>query len=62
MSHTCTACGRVFGGLTNFDRHRTGEWDDRQCVDPVELDLEVRERKSGPVWVSPDPRTHGDDA
>lgn len=28
----CRACGAVFRGVREFDRHRVGPWSERRCV------------------------------
>ena len=38
----CATCHRVFNGLTNFDKHRTSNYDDPtapKCVHPSEVGL-----------------------
>lgn len=35
---TCRACGRHFSGVTAFDAHRTGQYPDRRCIDPLQDD------------------------
>jgi hypothetical protein len=35
----CTACGRVFSTPSNFDRHRSGPWEARICLDPATVGL-----------------------
>src|SRR5215472_133239 len=37
----CRGCGEVFASLKDFDRHRTGDWPSRLCLDPVMLGLEL---------------------
>jgi hypothetical protein len=36
----CSACGRFFGGVNGFERHRNGF----QCVDPIDLGLPLNSR------------------
>lgn len=38
----CATCHNVFSGLTNFDKHRTG--DDRKCVHPTTVGLVLNNR------------------
>ena len=35
----CTACGRLFGSLSAFDRHRVGKYRDqsRRCMTEAEM-------------------------
>lgn len=37
----CTACGRLFGSLSAFDRHRVGKYADRsrRCMSAEEMVL-----------------------
>ncbi len=54
----CMVCGRVFGGLRNFDDHQkwTGKGDKArlECRTPQIMGLERRERRGAvEVWVSP---------
>ena len=35
----CSACGRVFSTPGNFDRHRSGPWEGRVCLDPASVGL-----------------------
>lgn len=43
----CATCHEIFFGLSNFDRHRTG--DERKCVHPGEVGLDFRDG----VWRGP---------
>ena len=46
----CAACGRVFTGVTGFDRHRRGG----RCLDPATIGLVLKEqrRRNGELfWV-----------
>ena len=45
----CSACGRYFGGVNGFERHRVKF----QCVDPVTIGLELNPRG---YWVRPAPK------
>lgn len=45
----CATCHRIFSGLTNFDKHRTG--DERLCVDPSTVGLVWRENRQ--LWSTP---------
>lgn len=50
MRNQCTACGLLFGGLTAFERHRVGDFEDgtRRCLTREELVTKKR------MVVSPD--------
>jgi hypothetical protein len=48
-------CGEVFSTEKNFDKHRKGDYDNRYCVDPAEVGLQVRESDKGNYWVVPAP-------
>jgi hypothetical protein len=42
MRNQCCACGRLFGGVTAFDRHRTGDFEPgtknpRRCRTDAEM-------------------------
>lgn len=45
----CSACGRYFGGVNGFERHRVKF----QCVDPATIGLELNPRG---YWVRPAPK------
>jgi len=54
----CIACGRIFGGLTSFDRHQRwtgrGEGAVLVCQNPRDHGLRPRTRRgSVVVWVHP---------
>lgn len=38
----CAACKRYFKGLTNFDKHRASDGDNRICLDPLDAGLADR--------------------
>jgi hypothetical protein len=45
----CPACDEQFSGITLFDKHRYGSWDDRRCLSPEEMRLRGW-RKIDAVW------------
>jgi len=46
----CAACGHVFTGTSTFDQHRTGDWDNRVCVDPESIGMVKHYRTGGYAW------------
>lgn len=58
MRTTCRACGRAFGGLTGFEKHRTGAYTDtppdygRRCRSDEEMTASGYHEANG-VWVKP---------
>lgn len=58
MRNQCPSCGLLFGGLTGFDRHRTGTFgtpSGRRCMTPAELEkIGLKEGPNG-YWSRPVP-------
>lgn len=56
MRNQCPSCGLLFGGLTRFDKHRTGAFgtpSGRRCMSPAELEkLGLKEGPDG-FWSRP---------
>lgn len=46
----CPTCNEVFSTLSNFDRHRVGDWDSKQCVYPEFVGLEIKQGAGGTWW------------
>jgi len=46
----CAACDQVFTGLTAFDEHRTGDYDNRVCIDPESIGMVKHYRTGGYAW------------
>ena len=40
----CAGCHRTFATSSLFDRHRTGPWEDRLCLDPATEELGTPKR------------------
>lgn len=59
MRNQCPSCGLLFGGLTGFDRHRTGAFgtpSGRRCMTPEEMrKLGLKEGPDG-YWSRPAPK------
>jgi hypothetical protein len=52
----CPTCGESFSVLSNFDRHRVGEYGvDRKCVEPQTVGLVIKTTSSGTYWSMPGP-------
>lgn len=51
----CTGCGEVFSTEANFDKHRRGKFqpDERHCVDPESIGLEIKTCATGTYWAMP---------
>ena len=50
----CRGCGEVFSTLSNFDRHRVGNYQDgRTCADPESVGLEIKTGPNGTWWGMP---------
>lgn len=58
MRNQCPSCGLLFGGLTGFDRHRTGAFGSaggRRCMSPEEMEqVGLKEGPDG-YWSRPAP-------
>jgi hypothetical protein len=50
----CGACGQWFGGLTGFDMHRVGDYDNRRCLTPKEIVARGYVIRDG-MWRKPPP-------
>ena len=46
----CRGCGEVFSTVGNFDRHRSGPWESRVCLEPTAVGLF---RSPVGVWKAP---------
>lgn len=49
----CTACHQTFTTPNNFDRHRRGDTDARQCLDPRDCGFVPAERVGFTAWSAP---------
>jgi len=57
MRNQCGACGLLFGGLTGFDRHRTGAFGvNRRCMAPQELEATGMTQGGDGFWRLPAPQ------
>lgn len=63
MRNQCGACGLLFGGLTGFDRHRTGAFSaagaagvNRRCMTPQELEPAGMTQGGDGFWRLPAPQ------
>lgn len=56
MRNQCAACGLLFGGLTGFDKHRTGSFSQRRrCMTPAELEKLGMTQGAAGFWRLPAP-------
>lgn len=58
MRNQCPSCGLLFGGLTGFDKHRTGAYgtpSGRRCMTPDEMRKVGLRPGPGGYWSRPAP-------
>lgn len=51
----CSACGEYFSTPANFDKHRSGPWEARICLNPASVGL-VKGRMNR--WAAPSGDNH----
>lgn len=46
----CAGCGEYFNSTRAFDMHRRGEWPDRRCLSPNEMQTKGMAKSSKDWW------------
>jgi hypothetical protein len=49
----CTACGELFNRTSLFDKHRTGTYSERRCLNNDEMTAKGWRKLDSGYWVGP---------